>query len=274
MKVVTGYKGFIGSKLMTRLEARGEEVIGIEQDYWDSPFKDLTDLIRECNGVYHVGANSSTTYTDPDIFRTNFLQSIQLLNVCKQYDIRMVFASSASIYGDDGVPKNLYAWTKLCTELVGDSYSPAIYEGGFVALRYFNVYGPGEEHKGKLASIAHQAHLHYKLKGTPFKLCAGTPKRDFIYIDDVVEANIYAMECENLLRTSYDVGTGYARPFSDLLRGMSIPYEYYTDEESEQLKPFGYQNHTKAAAKSFLPGWAPKYNMELATQLYREYLNE
>ena len=269
MKLVTGHEGFIGKRLKARLEET-EEVVGIEQDFWDAGEAQLSGLVSKCSGVYHIGANSSTTYTNPDIFRTNFLQSIQLLKWCEWHNVRMVFASTAAIYGTEGEPQNFYAWTKLCTELVGNAYNRA---ENFIALRYFNVYGPGEENKGRMASVAYQAHQYYKTNNKPFKLFTGSPKRDFVYVDDVVDASIHAMAQRNLPKLPYDVGTAHARPFEDLLDGMGLPYEHYDRGISEEIKPKGYQEYTEANANLFLPGWEPKYNLEQGTKLYREYLD-
>lgn len=270
MKLITGYEGFIGKRLQARLQET-EEVLGIEEDFWDSHEHELPALVRQCNGVYHIGANSSTTYTNPDIFKTNFLQSIQLLKLCEEYGIKMVFASSASVYGTEGVPENFYAWTKMCTEMVGDAYSDV---SNFIALRYFNVYGPGEEDKVRMASVAYQAHQYYKSNGKPFKLFPGKPMRDFIYVDDVVDATIHAMNTPYIPSAAYDVGTGKARTFEDLLDGMKIPYEYYNRDVSGEIKPHGYQEFTEAKHYRFLPRWEPKYSLELGTELYREYLDE
>jgi len=271
MKLVTGHEGFIGKRLWARLREQ-EGVIGIEQDFWDGAQDKLPELVAQCDGVYHMGANSSTTYSDPDIFRTNFLQSIQLLKLCEQNNVRMVFASSAAIYGTEGEPQNFYAWTKLCTELVGEQYNK---HGNFIPLRYFNVYGPGEENKGRMASVAYQAYQYHKANKKPFRLFTGTPKRDFIYVDDVVDATIYAMECAhpNHDGAAYDVGTGNARLFEELLYGMNVPFEHYDRDVSTQLKPNGYQEYTQADPIKFLPMWEPEYSLEQGTELYREYLD-
>ena len=278
MKIVTGHKGFIGGRLKARLEEIGkEEVFGIEADDWvHMPVHYLIDIISNSSGVYHIGANSSTTYDNPDIFKSNVSRTWQILQLCRRNNKRMVFASSASIYGavggrmsgDQTGPQNFYAWTKWCAELACQSYKE------FVSLRYFNVYGPDESHKGNMASVAYQAHKHHRLTGESFKLFTGDPQRDFVYVDDVVDATIHAMELAPLPEFMfYDVGTGEARSFEALLDGMGVPYEYYTDRESEERKPDGYQKYTQAHPPAFLPGWTPKYSVEEGTKLYREYLD-
>ena len=278
MKIVTGHEGFIGGRLKARLEEIGkEEVVGIEaRDWYNMPISHIDQILSNSTGVYHIGANSSTTYDNPDIFKSNVVRTWQILQVCRRNNKRMVFASSAAIYGEDGGidandntgPQNLYAWTKMCAELACQSYKE------FVSLRYFNVYGPDESHKGNMASVAYQAHKHHRLTGESFKLFTGSPQRDFVYVDDVVDATIHAMELASLPGfTFYDVGTGEARPFEVLLDGMGVPYEYYTERESEERKPDGYQEHTQAHRHTFLPDWTPKYTVEQGTKLYREYLD-
>ncbi len=277
MKIVTGYEGFIGGRLKARLEAEGEEVVGIEADDWYTMLlPDIDELIGNSTGVYHIGANSSTTYDNPDIFKSNFERTWQILTMCRRNNKRMVFASSASIYGADGGldgddntgPQNLYAWTKMCSELACQSYKE------FISLRYFNVYGPDESHKGNMASVAYQAYQFHRQTGEPFELFTGNPQRDFVYVDDVVDATIHAMELAPVPEfTFYDVGTGEARPFEVLLDGMKVPYTYYTESQSAGHKPVGYQEHTQAHRHTFLPGWKPKYTVEEGTKLYREYLD-
>ena len=264
MKIVTGHRGFIGGRLYNRLK-ESEEVVGIEIEDWRNPLE-IERLVSQCDGVYHIGANSSTTYSNPDIFTTNFFYSTQLLKWCKAYNVKMVFASSAAAFGTFGLPENFYAWTKVCTEKVGAEYD------SFVALRYYNVYGPDESHKGKMASIAYQAYVHYQKTGEPFKLFTGRPMRDFIYVDDVVNATIWAMAC-SWSKPWYEVGTGVASSFEEVLDGMEIPYEYYTEGESNQRKPHGYQEWTKADSNHMLPEWSSRCELSMGTLLYRRYLD-
>ena len=134
----------------------------------------------------------------------------------------------------------------------------------FVALRYFNVYGPGEEHKGKMASVAYQAYQ----KGE-FKLFPKNPKRDFVYIDDVVDATLYAV-FNNIKKGVYEVGTSKKRPFEDMLNLMNIKYEYREENDI----PKGYQFHTEANEKNFMRGWKPEYSLEDGIKKYKSYLDE
>ena len=126
----------------------------------------------------------------------------------------------------------------------------------------YNVYGPGESHKGKMASVAHQAHLRGE-----FKLFDGKPQRDFVYIDDVVDATIYPI-FNDVADGVYEVGSGEARSFENVLELMEIPYEYKDESEI----PEGYQFYTKSYKNKFMGGWKPKHNLEKGIKKYKEYL--
>ena len=132
----------------------------------------------------------------------------------------------------------------------------------FVGLRYFNVYGPGEQNKGKMASVAFQSHRLGK-----FKLFPGNPKRDFVYIKDVVSATLYPI-FNDVLPGVYEVGSGTARTFEDVLDLMGVKYDYRDKEDI----PKGYQFYTKANKNEFMDGWEPIYNLEKGLTEYREYL--
>ena len=148
-------------------------------------------------------------------------------------------------------PTNIYGWSKQLAEEYGLKANEK-----FVALRYFNVYGPGEQHKGKMASVVYQA---YK-KGS-FTLFPKNPKRDFIYIDDVVAANLAAFKLD---RGVFDVGYGEATPFEDLVSGMGIEFNYTTEDKI----PGWYQFYTCADKNIRIPGWEPKYNVKQGTKNY------
>ena len=122
-----------------------------------------------------------------------------LFDLAKIWDKPVIYSSSAANDGDNGLPSNFYGWSKYVTEQYGLSQVDKFY-----ALRYFNVYGPGEEHKGKMSSVAYQA-----WKKGSFKLFDGKPQRDFVYIDDVVNATLLPI-FEKCRSGIYHVGTGEA----------------------------------------------------------------
>ena len=175
----------------------------------------------------------------------------------------MIYSSSAAAYGTEGkYPSNLYGWSKY----VAEDY---VCKSGGVALRYFNVYGPGEEKKGKMASFLFQACSSIK-SGGEVSLFPGKPTRDFVYIDDVASANLYAFEnYSRLVGHFYDVGTGESRSFEDVLTLASIGYSYLDEDKIPQ----GYQFFTRSRTEKWMQGWNPAYPLERGVSEYLNYLN-
>ena len=256
--IVTGTEGFIGKAVLEALELRGDYVWQIHQDKntWEDELA-LESMVKQCDGIFHIGAISDTTQQDPNyMLYWNYTTSKKLFDLARKYDKNVVYSSSAACYGDgDGIPKNIYGWSKLLAEEYGLKTCEK-----FVALRYFNVYGPGEEHKGKMASVAFQA-----WKAGKFKLFPKKPKRDFVYIADIVHANLHAMTLE---RGVFDVGTGKAESFESLVEGMEISYTFH----SEDKIPIWYQFFTQADKTKFMPGWKPYWSVKIGTEDYKEVL--
>jgi ADP-L-glycero-D-manno-heptose 6-epimerase len=139
---------------------------------------------------------------------------------------------------------------------------------GGVALRYFNVYGPLEGHKGKMASVAYQM-LEKQKEGQEIKLFPNKPQRDFVYVKDVVSANLFAMENYQENRGQwYEVGSGENRTFEDVLDILSIPYTYHKEEDI----PKGYQFYTKSDKTKWMYGWESEYGLERGIRDYLNYL--
>jgi len=259
MKVLlTGHKGFIGSNLLTELKELGHYAYCLERD-GNFEENNLETIIRQCDVIFHVGAISDTTLQDANkMLYYNYTISKRIFDLARKYNVKVVYSSSAANYGSgDGIPNNIYGWSKLLAEEYGMKACER-----FVALRYFNVYGPGEEHKGKMASVAYQA-----WKAGKFKLFPGDIRRDFVYIDDVVHANIHAATLE---RGVFDVGTGQAESFNNLVSGMGISYEYHTEDKI----PNWYQYFTQADKNKFMPGFSPAYKVHNGTEQYKKYLNK
>lgn len=256
--IVTGTEGFVGKAVAVALKSRGDYVYHICQEEMAYEEIRLDSMVKQCDGIFHIGAISDTTEQDPNyMLYWNYTTSKILFDLARKYNKKVVYSSSAANYGNgDGIPNNIYGWSKLLAEEYGMKACER-----FVALRYFNVYGPGEEHKGKMASVAYQAHEAGK-----FKLFPGDIKRDFVYIKDVVHANIHAMTLE---RGVFDVGTGTAETFESLVDGMKIPYEFHTADKI----PNWYQYLTQADKDKFMPGWSPLYRVHQGTKEYREGLN-
>ena len=263
MKVlITGTNGFIGKNLKKALKKH--EILSINEDIFDNSnwIEDLQNKVWEFQPevVYHVGACSNTLEQDINyMMKVNYEFTKHLSDICLSLGIPLIYSSSAANYGTNGkYPSNLYGWSKYAAE------DYVLLNGG-ISLRYFNVYGPGEEHKEKMASVAYQMY-----KTDKALLFPGNPKRDFVYVDDVVAANIFAFENFNkLLPTYYEVGSGRAETFETVLNLMDINYKYL----EETLIPEGYQFYTCSNKEKWMPEWSPKYNLKKGLKKYLNYLN-
>jgi nucleoside-diphosphate-sugar epimerase len=249
--LITGTNGFIGGQL---------------KKYFDNPLEMNEDVLvtkewlDENNpyAVLHVGACANTLETDVNyIMKVNFESTKILTDWCKANNKRMIYSSSAASYGTNGeYPSNLYGWSKY----VAEQY---VISNGGIALRYFNVYGPGEEHKGNMASMAYQM-----MKAGSAKLFPGKPKRDFIYVDDVAIANLHAFAHYNILSgKKYDVGLGEAHSFEYIADALDITYTYH----DPSAIPEGYQFYTCSNPRNWMPGWAPEYSIKTTLQLCKTY---
>ena len=262
MKILlTGHQGFIGGCLRKKLIELGHNVSAIEKSFVDTEMDELEPKVVESDLIFHVGAIADTTLNDEtEMLKYNYLFSKRLFDIAHAVQRKVIYSSSAACGGNgDGVPNNIYGWSKLLAEQYGLA---RCWEEEFVSLRYFNVYGPGEQHKGNMASVAYQA-----WKEGSFKLFPTRPKRDFIYIDDVISANLCAMHAQTGV---YEVGYGEARTFESSLDGMGIEYEYRTANE---IPPW-YQHYTCANKEKRVPRWKPRFSIEKGTKKYKEYLNE
>ena len=267
--LVTGSSGFIGRNLSKHLGQLGFTVKLLDSDYfkeldWQNS---LLSLLNDFNPkvVFHVGACSNTLELNVQFMMEQNYQSTKLIsNWCKDEKRNMIFSSSAANYGMNGkYPSNLYGWSKY----VAEDY---VRKSGGIALRYFNVYGPGEENKGAMSSFLYQAYVN-RNQGEEVLLFPGGPTRDFIYIKDVVDANLYAMEnFLDLAGAYYDVATGCSRLFEDVLNLAGIEFAY-----SDKSKiPAGYQFYTCGNTKKWMSGWKPHYSLEEGVADYLTYLQQ
>lgn len=267
--LVTGTEGFIGKSVKINLVSKGNDVICIDRNFitenpsWEKSLKEIF-LSHNLDGVFHIGACADTLSQDVnEMMLLNYYFTKELADLCLDQKVKMVFSSSAACYGNRGTPENLYAWSKLCAE----NYLVSI--GKAVSLRYFNVFGPGEENKGRMSSVAFQAFSKILLRkeASEMILFPGKPKRDFVHIDDVVDSNIYAME--NIAEgTVWDVGCGDPISFETVMNIFGIPYNY----SSEENIPVGYQFYT--CSHKWMPGWNPKMEINSRFESYRDYLLE
>ena len=297
MIVVTGGAGFIGSNLVRGLNQRGVSDILVVDDLTEGDkFRNLVDLqiadyldkedfrLRLARGefgrfeaVFHQGACSDTTERNGRyMLDNNYRVTLEWLEYCQAQRIPLLYASSAAVYGagPDYVehrrhesPLNVYGYSKLLFDQIlrrrmDDLAAPV------VGLRYFNVYGPGEQHKGRMASVAlhnmtqFRREGHVRLFGGWDGYADGGQQRDFIHVDDVVNVNLYFLDHPEVSGI-FNCGTGRAQPFNDVaqtvvnsLRGLdglpALTLEAMVAQDlihyidfPEDLKG-RYQSHTQA----------------------------
>lgn len=266
--LITGHEGFIGKRLYERLSSSNLfSIKGLNEDYlnsynWINELKKILNNFRP-DVIFHVGACSNTLETDSNYMMVRNYESTKVIAEWAGINnIPLIYSSSAAIYGTNmEYPSNLYGWSKYVAEDI-------VTISGGISLRYFNVYGPGEENKGIMASVAYQMFIKNKNK-EEVKLFPGKPSRDFIYVDDVVDANIFAyINYNNLEKEYYDVGSGQSRTFEDVLEIMNIPYSYHNENDI----PIGYQFNTKSNSKLWMLGWAPNFTIDNGLINYKKYL--
>jgi ADP-L-glycero-D-manno-heptose 6-epimerase len=265
--LLTGSKGFIGQNLKIELIKKGFDVSEINEDIFDSngwKVELLLQLIRiKPEVIFHVGACSDTLEKDVNYMMIlNFEFTKMLVDWSLQNDSKLIYSSSAASYGENNLhPSNLYGWSKY----VAEQY---VITNNGVGLRYFNVYGPKEEHKGKMASVAYQSYVK-NMSGEECKLFPKKPTRDFVYVKDIVSANMFAfLNYNELNKKYYDVGSGESRSFEDVLDNLDIPYTYH----DEKMIPQGYQFFTCSDKDKWMTGWKPEYNLEKGLKDYKSYL--
>ena len=299
MLLVTGGAGFIGSNVVAALNDAGRDVavcdvLGHDGKWRNLAKRRLVDVVppselmdwlkgRRLEAVIHLGAISETTATDGDlVIETNFRLSMWLLDWCTANATPLIYASSAATYGDGSEgfgddqsmdalkklrPMNLYGWSKHLFDLVlidrltkREKLPPQ-----WVGLKFFNVFGPNEYHKGTMASLVARAFDDAK-RGEPVRLfkshrpdvADGEQKRDFIYIDDALDVVDWMLATPSI-NGIYNVGTGRPSSFRDLIGAMfaalgrppnieyvDMPaeirdsYQYFTHASIENLRRAGY----------------------------------
>ena len=300
MLLVTGAAGFIGSNVVASLNEAGRtdivvnDVLGGEGKWRNLASRQFADFIppadlmrwldgRKLEAVVHLGAISSTTATDGDlVIEANFRLPLRLFEWCASARTSFIYASSAATYGDGEAgysddwsraalrrlkPMNLYGWSKHVFDLAvvervarKDKVPPQ-----WAGLKFFNVFGPNEYHKGEMMSLVAKRFDDAKagsairlFKSHRAGIADGQQRRDFIYVDDAVAVVRWLLETPSVSGI-FNVGTGKARSFRDLMTAMfaalgrkpaieyiDMPasirdsYQYFTQAETTNLRRAGY----------------------------------
>src|SRR5476649_2188730 len=300
MLLVTGGAGFIGSNLVAALNDAGRadvavcDLLGDDGKWRNLAKRQLADIVppaqlpdwlqgRKLDAVVHLGAISETTATDGDlVIETNFRLSMRLLGWCAAHATPFIYASSASTYGDGAQgfsddpslsalkslrPMNLYGWSKHLFDMAvmnrvsrGEKLPPQ-----WAGLKFFNVFGPNEYHKGTMMSVLARRFDDIKtgravelFKSHREGIADGEQQRDFIYVDDVVRVVMWLLATPNVSGI-FNVGTGKARSFKDLIQAayaalgappniqyIDMPeqirgsYQYFTESDVDRLQRAGY----------------------------------
>jgi ADP-L-glycero-D-manno-heptose 6-epimerase len=297
---VTGGAGFIGSNVVAALNDAGRadvavcDLLGHDGKWRNLAKRQLADVVppaqlpdwlkgRRLDAIIHLGAISETTATDGDlVIETNFRLSIRLLDWCAANATPFIYASSASTYGDGAQgfcddpslaplkalrPMNLYGWSKHLFDMAvaeraarGEKLPPQ-----WAGLKFFNVFGPNEYHKGTMMSVLARRFDDIKA-GRPVQLfkshrdgiADGDQRRDFIYVDDAVRVTMWLLATPSISGI-FNVGTGKARSFKDMMLAAysalgAVPnigyvdmpesirgsYQYFTQSDVDRLQRAGY----------------------------------
>lgn len=303
MIIVTGGSGFIGSNIVKQLNIEGIKDILVVDDLTDGKkFKNLVDceildyldkdhfleliknrknLHEKISCIFHQGACSTTTeWNGKFMMQNNYEYSKELLDYCRTHNISFIYASSAATYGAGKIfkeelayekPLNVYGYSKFLFDQYVRRILPTT-NSQIVGLRYFNVYGPRETHKGSMASVAFHNHNQIMSEGVVrlFEGCdgftAGEQRRDFIYVADVAAVNLWFKNSPSKSGI-FNLGTGRAQSFNEVSQAVIdwhkkgkieyIPfpenlkgrYQSFTEADISALRQAGYTQSFKTVAE-------------------------
>jgi ADP-L-glycero-D-manno-heptose 6-epimerase len=300
--IVTGGAGFIGSNLTLALQEKFREAhLTVIDDFRSGNFKNLAgyrgDLVAQnlatldwhaqfgtekFDAIFHLASITDTTLHDQFVQVHDNVESFRrLLNFARPTKTRVIYASSASTYGavtqasvesNGAAPANVYSFSKVIMDNIAMRSGKENPDWIIIGLRYFNVYGPREAHKGVPASMVYHLARQMKSGQRPRIFKHGEQKRDFVYVKDVVEGSIRALDAQT--SGIYNLGTGQSRSFNELIDvlnkclGTNFRPDYIDNPHAH------YQNFTRADltnARSTL-GYEPRFPLEEGVRDYMQWL--
>jgi ADP-L-glycero-D-manno-heptose 6-epimerase len=292
--LVTGGAGFIGSHLAIQLASTGHDVI-VADNFLSANWKnlvgfggDVTTLdtasdaaalsrLDPCQIIFHQASITDTTVMDQRLMTFNNVEGFRaILELAMQWQSQVIWAGSASVYGNSPAPMkesavcqplNVYAYSKLAMERLADRYRQKL-KRPTVGLRYFNVYGPGEDHKGKFASMIHQLARQMREGKRPRIFTAGQQKRDFVYVADVVQANINAIKATR--GGVFNVGSGSSWSFNEVVAQLNRALQTRLEPDYFE-NPYSFtQDWTEAdlTESRRCLGYEPKYDLARGIDAY------
>jgi ADP-L-glycero-D-manno-heptose 6-epimerase len=300
--VITGGAGFIGSNLTLALQEKFPEAdLTVIDDFRSGDFTNLAgyrgDFVAQnlatldwheqfgeekFDAIFHLASITDTTLHDQFIQVHDNVESFRhILKFARPTKTRIIYASSASTYGpatqasveaNGAAPANIYAFSKTIMDNIAVRAATELANWIIIGLRYFNVYGPREAHKGVPASMVYHLSKQMKAGQRPRIFKQGEQKRDFVYVKDIVEGSILALEAKQ--SGIYNLGCGQARSFNDLVDvlnkclGTKLPPDYIDNPHAH------YQNFTEADLNKVRRalGYAPQFSLEDGVRDYMRWL--
>jgi len=292
--LVTGGAGFIGSNLAIRLAKEGHEVAVLDDfssahwanlssfagdvlsgDLWDD--FELLASQKPFDAIFHQASITDTTVVDQKKMMQNNVEAFRkLLEQAAKWSSRVVWASSCSIYGQGAVPMkesqppdplNVYAFSKMVMEHLARKMQPGL-KHPIVGLRYSNVYGKGEAHKGKFASMIHQLARQMRAGQKPRIFRAGQQRRDFVYIEDVIQINLKAMAAKT--GGVFNAGFGGAFSFNEVVEQLNRVLK--TDLQPDYIEnPYKFTQdwtQTDLTESKRVLGYEPQYDLRKGIDAY------
>jgi ADP-L-glycero-D-manno-heptose 6-epimerase len=300
--IVTGGAGFIGSNLTLALQEKfPDALLTVIDDFRSGNFKNLAgyrgDFVAQnlatlnwrdqfghekFDVIFHLASITDTTLHDQFVQVHDNVESFRsLLNFARTTKTRIIYASSASTYGavtqasaesNAAAPANAYSFSKAIMDSIARRAAAESPDWIIIGLRYFNVYGPREAHKGVSASMVYHLAQQMKAGQRPRIFKHGEQKRDFVYVKDAVEGSIRALDAQT--SGIYNLGSGQARSFNEIVNvlnkclGTNLQPDYIDNPHAH------YQNFTQADltnARSAL-GYEPRFPLEDGVRDYMQWL--